>query len=140
MDVVHRDIKPENLLISNSKSSAPTLQLCDFGAARFVNEKGSDKRGGLTHYVGSRWYRAPELLGNSDSHSYGCLVDIWSAACIMAEITTGNALFQGDDENDVVEYIIDILGPPSMASLKNLREQGVLGDVYAAKRRTKVKR
>ncbi|GMH62337.1 hypothetical protein TrLO_g6537 [Triparma laevis f. longispina] len=137
MNVVHRDIKPENLLIINSTSDKPTLRLCDFGAARFLNEGGDDKRGGLTHYVGSRWYRAPELLGNSDKESYGCAVDVWSAACIMAEITTGNALFQGDDENEVVEYILDILGPLSMESLRNLREQGVMGDVYKAQRRVK---
>ncbi len=33
--------------------------------------------------LGSRYYRAPELI--LGSNSYGCEVDIWAAGCIFAE-------------------------------------------------------
>jgi hypothetical protein len=82
--------------------------------------------------VGSRWYRAPELVVNSTD--YGIAVDVWSAACIMAELITGNALFQGDDEKEVVQYILDIIDPPAMPILRAMQQRELIDDVYAASR------
>jgi len=105
-NVVHRDIKPENLLMSGTAADGdappPTLKLCDFGASRYLVEKDADNDaagGGLTHYVGSRWYRAPELMANRTT--YDELVDVWSCGTIVAEMATGEALFQGNDEAEV---------------------------------------
>lgn len=61
-DVLHRDLKPSNLLVNANCD----LALCDFGLSRGVD--GSVDTG-LTEYVVTRWYRAPELL--CDSSSYG---------------------------------------------------------------------
>ncbi len=60
-NVIHRDIKPENLLINPANND---LRLCDFGFARVLNKTTA----GLTDYVATRWYRAPELLL---SNNYG---------------------------------------------------------------------
>jgi cyclin-dependent kinase-like len=90
-NVIHRDIKPENLLINPKKKD---LKICDFGFARVLNKTGG---GGLTDYVATRWYRAPELLL---SNNYGKEVDIWAAGCILGEITDGEALFPGESEID----------------------------------------
>ena len=138
-NIIHRDIKPENLLLNDVDGKAPVLKLCDFGAARNLDEVGGRRGGGggLTHYVGSRWYRAPELLGNSTD--YGLSVDAWSAACIMAELITGNALFQGDDEKEVVQYIFDIIDPPTMPILRAMQQRELINDVYAASRGQKKK-
>ena len=38
----------------------------------------------LTEYVVTRWYRAPELL--TESQYYGPPVDLWSVGCILAEV------------------------------------------------------
>ena len=144
--IVHRDIKPENILLKNAQDPKPTLKLCDFGAARELDK--DDKQApsqrdaahtDLTHYVGSRWYRAPELLGNSAS--YGRPVDVWSCACIMAELATGNALFQGDDEAEVVQYILECNDGSdlNMETLRALQQREVLGDVYKAKRTNKTR-
>lgn len=92
-NVIHRDIKPENLLIAPKKKD---LKICDFGFARVLNNK-VGAAGGLTDYVATRWYRAPELLL---SNNYGKEVDIWAAGCIMGEITDGEALFPGESEID----------------------------------------
>lgn len=45
----------------------------------------------MTDYVATRWYRAPELLL---SLSYGKPVDMWSIACIMAELIDGQPLYK----------------------------------------------
>ena len=80
----------------------------------------------------SRWYRAPELLGNNTS--YGFAVDIWSAACIMAELVTGSALFQGNDEKEIMQGILDILGPVQMPMLREFQQRELVDDVYAISR------
>ncbi|UJR28332.1 hypothetical protein I4U23_009574 [Adineta vaga] len=84
-EIIHRDIKPENLLISKNF----VLKLCDFGFARFCNSQTTADF--YTDYVATRWYRSPELLIGSP---YGKPVDIWACGCIMAELTTGQALFR----------------------------------------------
>lgn len=91
-NVIHRDIKPENLLINPKNMD---LRLCDFGFARSLNSK--TQGAGLTDYVATRWYRAPELLL---SNVYGKEVDIWAIGCIMGEITDGDPLFPGESEID----------------------------------------
>lgn len=101
-NVIHRDIKPENLLINPKKKE---LKICDFGFARVLNSKSMGL--GLTDYVATRWYRAPELLL---SNHYGKEVDIWAAGCIMGEITDGDALFPGESEIDQLFCIQKILG------------------------------
>ncbi len=101
-NVIHRDIKPENLLINPKKRE---LKICDFGFARVLNQKAG--AGGLTDYVATRWYRAPELLL---SNNYGKEVDIWAAGCILGEITDGEALFPGESEIDQLFCIQKILG------------------------------
>lgn len=72
------------------------LRLCDFGFARTLNTKNA-AAGGLTDYVATRWYRAPELLL---SNNYGKEVDIWAIGCIMGELTDGDPLFPGESEID----------------------------------------
>jgi cyclin-dependent kinase-like len=94
-NVIHRDIKPENLLINPQSGE---LRICDFGFARVVASAGEKKGGvGLTDYVATRWYRAPELLL---SNNYGKPVDIWAIGCILGELTDGEPLFPGESEID----------------------------------------
>jgi cyclin-dependent kinase-like len=100
-NVIHRDIKPENLLI---KPKTNDLKICDFGFARVLNNKAGM---GLTDYVATRWYRAPELLL---SNHYGKEVDIWAIGCIMGEIIDGDALFPGESEIDQLFCIQKVLG------------------------------
>ena len=56
------------------------------------------------------FYRAPELL--LASTSYTTAVDLWSLACVLAEMALLRPLFAGEDAADQFTEIVDLLGPP----------------------------
>ena len=155
LGIAHRDIKPENILLDGK-----TAKLADFslarpilleqgkrccqtageGCASFCNagnhscqtdvENCSDVAGMATNYVGTRWYRAPELLGrnstiadtgnddNADdlidynNHSgswYTKAIDIFSMGCVAAELYSCHPLFRGKDEKEQLKLIKKLL-------------------------------
>jgi protein kinase len=68
--MMHRDIKPENFLVKDPSDSDPNaswtqrvLKLIDFGSAKDIHDGGH-----FTDYVGTRWYRAPELILGAKSY------------------------------------------------------------------------
>ena len=61
------------------ESHRRTIKLADFGLARIV-----DRHAKLTNNVVTMWYKAPELILGATDYSYG--VDVWSAACVLAEL------------------------------------------------------
>lgn len=60
--------------------------------------------------VVTRYYRSPELL--LGHKRYDCGVDVWSAACIVAEMASGHILFRGDCDIDQLHRIFKALGTP----------------------------
>lgn len=100
--ILHRDLKPQNLLIN----SQGALKLADFGLARSISIPVRT----YTHEVVTLWYRAPEILLGCTN--YSMWVDVWSIGCILAEMTTGRSLFQGDSEIDQLYRIFRMLGTP----------------------------
>ncbi|KAK9507089.1 hypothetical protein O3M35_008905 [Rhynocoris fuscipes] len=100
--VLHRDLKPQNLLIATKG----VIKLADFGLGRAI---GIPVRV-YTHEVVTLWYRAPEVLLGATR--YSCPVDIWSIACIFAEMATRKPLFQGDSEIDQLFRIFRVLTTP----------------------------
>uniref|UniRef100_A0A6V2SN52 Mitogen-activated protein kinase n=1 Tax=Emiliania huxleyi TaxID=2903 RepID=A0A6V2SN52_EMIHU len=158
--VLHRDLKPANVLLSERCE----VKLCDFGLARVVDESDwalNEQRERaapalarrcssenplerkpppqisrqMTSHVVTRWYRAPELIL---LQRYTAAIDVWSFACIFAELLTmlpearvdrrdRGALFPGrsclplspveDDANpepnlDQLNVIFSVLGTP----------------------------
>ncbi|KAL8040587.1 hypothetical protein ABFX02_10G108300 [Erythranthe guttata] len=69
---------------------------------------GIDGNGSLTSCVGTRWFRAPELLYGSTS--YGLEIDLWSLGCIFAELFSLEPIFPGNSDIDQLGRIFSILG------------------------------
>ncbi|KAI9580640.1 cyclin-dependent kinase 4 [Glossina fuscipes] len=100
--IIHRDLKPQNLLIS----SQGHLKIADFGLAKTY----SDFEMKLTSVVVTLWYRAPEVLL---AQTYNSSVDIWSAACIIAEMFSRKVLFPGTSEANQLDRIFELTGRPT---------------------------
>eukprot|EP01126_Amoeba_proteus_P052929 TRINITY_DN6430_c1_g2_i1.p1 TRINITY_DN6430_c1_g2~~TRINITY_DN6430_c1_g2_i1.p1 ORF type:complete len:296 (-),score=58.33 TRINITY_DN6430_c1_g2_i1:188-1075(-) len=101
--IMHRDLKPQNLLIDRKGN----LKLADFGLARAFSVPVRP----YTHEVITLWYRAPEIL--LGSQAYSTPVDVWSTACIFAEMVAKRPLFPGDSEIDQLYKIFRTLGTPN---------------------------
>merc|ERR1712113_414249 len=105
--ICHRDIKPQNLLVDGRTHA---LKLCDFGSAKRL-VKGEPN----VAYICSRYYRAPELIfGATD---YTTIIDIWSTACVTAELILAQPIFPGESGVDQLVEIIKVLGTPSREEL-----------------------
>ena len=82
------------------------LKICDFGLSR-GSRTGDDN--GLTEYVVTRWWRAPELLLSCPD--YGTPIDVWSIGCIFGEMLGRKPVFNGSSYCDQLRRICDLLGP-----------------------------
>lgn len=98
--IIHCDLKPENILLRYPKKSS--VKVIDFGSSCFSNET-------VHTYIQSRFYRSPEVVLGLP---YTTSIDMWSFACIVAELYTGYPLFAANNETDLMGCIIQLLGPP----------------------------
>ncbi|XP_019743619.1 mitogen-activated protein kinase 14A isoform X2 [Hippocampus comes] len=90
------------------------LKILDFGLARHTETE-------MTGYVVTRWYRAPEVIFNWMHYSQ--TVDVWSAACILAEMITGQVLFPGHDSIDQLKKILRLTGTPDHALVQKMQSK-----------------
>ncbi|GLI63601.1 hypothetical protein VaNZ11_006603 [Volvox africanus] len=97
--VLHADIKPDNILVNARRTK---VKLCDFGSAMLAGENE------LTPYLVSRFYRAPEVILGM---KYDYAMDMWSVGCVVYELFTGNILFPGRTNNEMVKLMMDVKGP-----------------------------
>jgi serine/threonine-protein kinase PRP4 len=101
--IVHSDLKPDNILVSQDFSQ---ISICDFGSA----VDGGDSGDMITPYLVSRFYRAPEIiLGLSPTYA----IDLWSLAVTVAELFLGKVLFHGINNNEMLQEIMQHMGPIS---------------------------
>ena len=117
-DIIHRDIKPGNIFIDENC----IVKIGDFGSSRILaqNEKNENdknendekknkkKKRPLTTGVGTKWYKAPEIIfGNKN---YDKSVDIWSFGCLIAELFLLEPLFPGSTDFEMVNLIFSFIG------------------------------
>ncbi|KAK2467104.1 hypothetical protein APHAL10511_001362 [Amanita phalloides] len=98
--IVHCDLKPENVLLRHPSKSA--IKVIDFGSSCFENEK-------IYTYIQSRFYRSPEVILGMNYHM---AIDMWSLGCILAELYTGFPIFPGENEQEQLSCIMEVLGVP----------------------------
>lgn len=77
------------------------VKIIDFGSSCFIHDH-------LSSYVQSRSYRAPEVIIGC---KYDYKIDMWSLGCILAELWTGNVLFQNETVQALLARVIGIIGP-----------------------------
>jgi serine/threonine protein kinase len=83
--------------------------------------------------IGSRWYKAPELLFGL--RKYQKSIDVWSLACILAELIQASLfstyrehssaektgpLFQGISDIDQMVQISNFMGTPNLDNWKDI--------------------
>ncbi|KAJ5930056.1 hypothetical protein N7466_005549 [Penicillium verhagenii] len=119
--IIHRDLKPTSILIDENCD----LRICDFGHARIQDYK-------MTGYVATRYYRAPEIMLNWQEYSEK--VDIWSTACILAEMLRGTPLFPATGHTDQFNLFVKLLGNPTDRTVEKIKnkscKQEPLADVF----------
>ncbi|KAK1371911.1 putative serine/threonine-protein kinase dyrk2 [Heracleum sosnowskyi] len=108
--LIHCDLKPENILVKSY--SRCEVKVIDLGSSCFETDH-------LCSYVQSRSYRAPEVILGLQ---YDKKIDIWSLGCILAELCTGNVLFQNDSPATLLARVIGIIGPIDQYMLAKGRE------------------
>jgi serine/threonine-protein kinase len=103
-DVLHRDVKPENILFN-----AGYPMVTDFGVARAIAECCDVvTQAGIA--VGTPAYMSPEQA-SADSDLDG-RSDIYSLACVLYEMITGEPPFTGPDARTVMlRHVMDPVPP-----------------------------
>uniref|UniRef100_A0AC35U3I1 Protein kinase domain-containing protein n=1 Tax=Rhabditophanes sp. KR3021 TaxID=114890 RepID=A0AC35U3I1_9BILA len=109
-EIIHGDLKCENILMGHNNQ----LKICDFGFAR---KEGSED---FSTY-GTIQFLAPEVLMGSRECDKS--LDIWSVGCIMAELLSGDILFDEDTEMDMLFQICRVLGTPSTKVLARAKPE-----------------
>ncbi len=104
LNIVHRDVSPQNILISYEGD----IKLCDFGIAKAASKASKTQSGALK---GKIRYMSPEQAWGKpiDRRS-----DLFSLGVVLHELLTGESLFRGDTDINVLEKVrsAEIL-PPS---------------------------
>lgn len=130
--IIHTDLKPENLLLVSTpkivrrlKENDPTIDVpwnddelldtygdcCKIKIVDLGNACWTYKH--FTDDVQTRQYRAPEVILGV---RYECSIDIWSVACIIFELLTGDLLFEPksgksfEKNDDHLAQIQELLG------------------------------
>ena len=98
--ICHRDLKPENLLYLNEGSEKNNpIKVIDFGLSQVVSR---DTK--LKTKVGTAYYVSPEILRGS----YTEKCDIWSAGVILYIFLSGTPPFNGDNDNEIYQKIVEL--------------------------------
>jgi serine/threonine protein kinase len=93
--IVHRDIKPANIFLSEFSGEPDFVKVLDFGIAKALDVTEGNKTKALTmagQIIGTPNYMAPEQV---EGKAVGPSADLYSLGLVMAELLTGQAVFQG---------------------------------------------
>ncbi|KAH9483849.1 Dual specificity tyrosine-phosphorylation-regulated kinase 4 [Psilocybe cubensis] len=120
--IVHCDLKPENVLLRHPAKSG--IKVIDFGSSCFEHEK-------IYTYIQSRFYRSPEVILGMNYHM---AIDMWSLGCILAELYTGFPIFPGENEQEQLACIMEVLGVPDKEFINRSSRRKLFFDTNGAPR------
>ena len=84
------------------------IKVIDLGSACFEGKT-------MYSYIQSRFYRSPEVLLGVP---YNGAIDIWSLACVCAEMFLGLPLFPGVSQHNQLTRIVEMFGNPPDALIE----------------------
>ncbi|KAM8712845.1 hypothetical protein ACLKA7_013216 [Drosophila subpalustris] len=98
--IIHTDIKPENILYFSGKDYLMDvhIKIADLGNACFVDNH-------ISCEIQTPPYRSVEAILDAD---YDTSADIWSAACVIYELATGDPLFQINNNEDMIRNMLHL--------------------------------
>ena len=103
--VAHADLKPENVMVTDNGTRAV---LVDFGLACYAQGATTEQNRYVCTHVrgGTPAYQAPEILraaidGISLEANMALKGDVWALACALAELASGNLLFEASGTADM---------------------------------------
>ena len=84
-NIIHRDIKPQNILFEKVDDNS-NIKVVDFGYSIAY-----DPDEGISDYVGTPLYSAPEVLKRRSKYNEKC--DIWSLGVVAYTMLSGKSPF-----------------------------------------------
>ncbi|MCP4607251.1 MAG: protein kinase [Planctomycetes bacterium] len=100
--VIHRDLKPGNIKITPEGK----VKVLDFGLAKSVDDEFLGRQTTVTEpgrVLGTPAYMSPEQARGKQIDKRS---DIWSFACVLFEMLTGEVPFEGDSVSDMLANIL----------------------------------
>jgi serine/threonine-protein kinase len=115
--IVHRDVKPENILFADGHAV-----LTDFGIAR-TNSARTDFRTDEGLIIGTPEYMSPEQASGEEQLTGAS--DIYSLACVVYEMLTGQSPFAGGSAQAIVSRHVTMV-PPNARAIRPEVPDGVV--------------
>ncbi len=120
-NIVHRDLKPDNVFLTSLSGLRDVVKLLDFGVAKLMNARTSEKLTQTGSVLGTPAYMAPEQArgANVDHRS-----DLYGVGCMMYEALAGSPAFAAENYNALLFVIqnsvpvpLEVLRPDLDAAL-----------------------
>ena len=102
-NIIHRDLKPSNIIMQK-QSDKWSPKILDFGIAKAISDTGNNlTQTGTT--MGTPGYMAPEQI--RDAKHVDQRADIFSLGALFYEILTGSPAFQGENNFDLINAVVN---------------------------------
>ncbi|HEY3818039.1 MAG TPA: serine/threonine-protein kinase [Polyangiaceae bacterium] len=110
LDIVHRDVSPQNILVGTDGAA----RVLDFGVAKAAGRLQTTRDGQLK---GKLAYMAPEQIRGT---TVTRRTDVYAAAVVLWEALTGERLFKGENEANVMARVLNEVVPPPSTIVPSL--------------------
>ncbi|XP_036929518.1 homeodomain-interacting protein kinase 1-like isoform X1 [Acanthopagrus latus] len=104
IELIHTDVKLDNIMMVNHRRRPFEVKLIDFGLAMHA----SDVRIGQTFQP--LIFRSPEIFWGREFTEAS---DMWTLGCAMFQMICGCQPFSGENEYEIVQSIVELLGEPN---------------------------